>query len=80
MICNALISQYENCLENIKKKVSNEEMMCYFAQDHIETLLKEEKRLKKVFEEICVATEIIEEIDSLITQTKQFLNDIIVII
>ena len=80
MIYRTIISQYENRLEAIKEKVSNEEMICYFAQDHVEKLLEEEKRLKVVFKEMHLDVEIIEELDSVIKQTEQFLLDIVDII
>lgn len=80
MIHRAIINQYKNRLENIKEKVRNEEIICYFAKEPIEKLLKEEKRLKIVFQEMSAENEIIEEVDSLIYETKQFLKDIINII
>lgn len=80
MIHRTLIAQYKYRLENIKEKVSNEEIICYFAKEPIEKLLKEEKRLKVIFEEINTDKEIIEEITDLITETNQFLKDIVNII
>ena len=66
-----------NRLESIKENVSNEEIICYFAQDRVENLLKEEKRLKVIFQEMNIENEIIDNINTLIYETKQFLSDIV---
>lgn len=74
------INKLRNRLEDIKEKVSNEEIICYFAKDHVEKLFEEEKRLKVILQELNVERKIIKKIDCLINETKQFVDDIIDII
>lgn len=66
--------------KKIKEAVENEDVPCYFAKSRVNTLLKKEKRLKVVFQEMDAENEVINEINSLIYETNQFLKDIVNII
>lgn len=63
-------------LEYLKEKVENDTGFSYFAEDKVSSLLKEEIRLKLFMESPDLDPEDLRELNSLINQTKQFLEDV----
>ncbi len=70
------INKLQNELENIKDKVSKNELILYFAKDDTEALLEEEHSLKAIFKDVGADQEYMDKLNRLITQTKQFIEDL----
>ena len=70
------INKLQNRLEDIKEKVSKNQILPYFAKDNIETLLQTEKKLKTIFEEIKTDKQHVRKISYLIKETEQYLQDL----
>lgn len=74
------IERLKNIFESFKEQVESEKLPCYFAEDRFTKLKKQEKRLKAILKCMNAEDFILEELDELITQTEQFLHDILDII
>ena len=74
------IERYRQAFQYFKRQVENEKLPCYFAEDSITQLKKQEKRLRAILQYMNVEKEVIEELNLLINETEQFLHDILDII
>ena len=74
------IRRFRRIFEKYKQQVESEQLPCYFAEDKVTKLKKEEKRYRALLTYLKVDKELIEELDTLINETEQFLHDILDII
>ena len=74
------IERYKQTFQYFKRQGESEKLPCYFAEDSIRQLKKQEKRLRTILQYMNAENEVIEELDILINETEQFLNDILNII
>ena len=74
------VTRLKQIFENYKQQVENEILPCYFAEDGVMHLKKEEKRLRAFLKFMGADDEILQEISMLITETEQLLHDILDIV
>lgn len=74
--CFVEIQRLQNIYNEITKKIENEELHSFFAQNKVEDLLKAEIRLKVFFKHLKMDNEVIEKLTILINKTKQLSHDI----